>query len=121
MTITDKLSEPYLPLMSLSKCLKKAGKAISGRDAKAMMQRRDQLVAKGMSEAEADLTAVREIETGIQAEMQDILKQAGVKQPDQEAGITIMVDDKPIDSNAYIADIDNELDGIDAITTCLTK
>ena len=108
--------------MSLDKCIKKAGKAISKSDADSIISKRDELVAKGMDPAQADSIAVREALDIADQEISGILDKAGVKMDKKlDPGVQIEIDGRPYDSNQFISDIDNEISGIDSIMGCLYK
>lgn len=107
--------------MSLNNCIKKFGKAINKSDADALIQKRDELVAKGLDEQEAGLLALRDIEESATKELDDILVQAGVKQKPIEKGIDLEVDGRVVDSNQYLAELDTELKGLDDIARCLYR
>jgi len=109
--------------MSLSNCIKKAGKAINKADADAMLAKRDELMAKGVSEGEADAMAVKAVQDDINFEIDDIVKQSGVAKKDKALpeGVPVEMDGKMYDSNQFISEIDTELKGIDSIMGCLYK
>jgi hypothetical protein len=108
--------------MSLFNCIKKAGKSISKSDSDTIKVKFDELVAKGVDEAEAGVVAVKEVEDLIGDEMKSILDRAGVKlETDIPAGVEIEIDGVRYDSNQFINDIDTEINGLDSIMACLRK
>ena len=101
----------------------KAGKAINKADADAILAKRDELMAKGVSEGEADAMAVKAVQDDINFEIDDIVKQSGVAKKDKALpeGVPVEMDGKMYDSNQFISEIDTELKGIDSIMGCLYK
>lgn len=107
--------------MSLVDCLKKAGKSINKKDADALLQKREELIAKGVPDA--DSVALRILEDEATAGVDDILTKAG-KAPQKaplKPGVPVLIDDVVYDSNKFIADMDAEIDGIDSIMGCIYK
>lgn len=109
--------------MSLVNCLKKAGKSVNKSDAEALIQKREELIANGMSESEADSVALRILEDEANARIDDIFKKAGVARPVAQVspGVPVIINDVVHDSNKFISDIDAELDGIESILGCVYK
>ena len=82
----------------------------------------DELTAKGLDEAEASRMAIDELESKIDLEIDDVLKQTGHSKTESlPEGTPIEIDGKIYDSNQFISDIDKELKGIDSILECLYK
>ena len=107
--------------MSLSDCIKQFGKAFNKSDADDLMFKRDELIAKGVDEAEAESLALRDLEESAIGDLNEILEQVGIKPKDLEKGVDIEIDGQVVDSNRYLADIDGELQGLDDITRCLYR
>ena len=107
--------------MSLVDCLKKAGKAINKKDADFLLQKREELIANGV--ADADAVALRILEDEATLGIDEILAKAG--RPAQKApikpGVPVIIDDVIHDSNKFISDIDAELNGIESIRGCIYK
>ena len=107
--------------MSLVNCLKKAGKSIDKKDYDALIQKRDELIAKGVEDA--DSVALRILEDEAVAGVDEILTKAGkvpAKAPVKN-GVPVVIDDVVHDSNKFISDVDAEIDGIESILGCVYK
>ena len=63
--------------MSLANCIKKAGKAINKADADKILSKREELIAKGMDEGEADFMAIKSVRDEIGLEVDDVINQTG--------------------------------------------
>ena len=106
--------------MSLVNCLKKAGKSINKTDADMLMTKREELIAKGITDA--DSVALKMLEDEATADIADIYKKAGIEpKKSMPAGAPITIDGKAYDSNQFIAGVDRELEGIDSILGCIYK
>lgn len=107
--------------MSLSNCLKKFGKAINKSDTEMLSNKKDEYVAKGATEKEAELLALRDVEESAKLELNEIESQLGLKSEIQDSGIEIEIDGQLYDSNRFMAEVDSELTGIDDIARCLYR
>lgn len=113
--------------MSVTKCLNKAGKSIDKKDGEAILQKYEELLAKGMDEREAGFAAVRELQQVVDKELDDIavqVEKAGGKverdAPGEPIPLARATDDgvEVVDVRAEIAEADGVLKGIDDVISC---
>lgn len=116
--------------MSVTKCLNKAGKSIDKKDGDAILQKYEELLAKGMDEREAGFAAVREIQQAVDSELDDIASQvekAGGKverdAPGQPVPMAKKTEDgvQIVDARAEIAGADDVIKGIDDVIACVVN
>ncbi len=66
--------------MSLTDCIKKAGKAISNADAKYLANKYKALLNEGLDDADAGIRAINSLDNIIGKDIKGVLKKAGIKQ-----------------------------------------
>ena len=110
--------------MSLINCISKSGKSINKADADALEEEFHKLVEGGMDELAAGQAAIKSVSKKIDLELDDVTRQVeairGKAEPEEvkSSPLFVMRDDKLVDANEVMKELDDEISALDDIITC---